>query len=104
MYYKLVGRLIAQKDYSHKIINTPGQCSAETVFLIFTASNEVVARYCLSFCSRGGVCHPPGQTPPWADTPHAQCMLGYDQLPGGTHPTGLHSRSFIFVTHEINYD
>ena len=27
----------------------------------------------------------PGQTPP------AQCMLGYDQQVGGTHPTGMHS-------------
>ena len=61
--------------------------------------------------------HPPGQTPPWADTPlgrhplwadttpwadtpwadtplgrpPAQCMLGYGQQVGGTHPTGIHS-------------
>ena len=28
---------------------------------------------------------PPGQTPP------AQCMLGYGQQAGGTHPTGMHS-------------
>ena len=24
-------------------------------------------------------------------TPPAQCMLGYDQQAGGTHPTGMHS-------------
>ena len=65
--------------------------------------------------------HPPGQTPPWqtprqtppwTDTPSlpsacwdtppcpvhagihtlpAQCMLGYGQQVGGTHPTGMHS-------------
>ena len=29
--------------------------------------------------------HPPGQTPP------AQCILGYGQQAGSTHPTGLHS-------------
>ena len=32
--------------------------------------------------------HPPGQTPP-----SAQCMLGYGQQAGGTHPTGMHSCS-----------
>ena len=29
--------------------------------------------------------HTPGQTPP------VQCMLGYGQQTGGTHPTGMHS-------------
>ena len=39
----------------------------------------------------------PGQTLPWADIPHGQtsplvqCMLGYGQQAGGTHPTGMHS-------------
>ena len=39
---------------------------------------------------------PPRQTPsgrhppPWR-TPLAQCMLGYGQQAGGTHPTGMHS-------------
>ena len=68
----------------------------------------------VSVCPRrsGGVCfnscwdihplgrHPPGQTPPWADTPFpradpppAQCILGYGQQAGGTHPTGMHSCS-----------
>ena len=32
----------------------------------------------------------PRQTPPWSDTPPAQCMLGYGQRAGGTHPTGMH--------------
>ena len=31
----------------------------------------------------------PEQTPPWADNPPAQCMLGYGQQAGGTH-TGIH--------------
>ena len=52
--------------------------------------------------------HPPGQTPhsgrhpSWADTPQThtpgqthplptQCMLGYGQRAGGTHPTGMQS-------------
>ena len=35
--------------------------------------------------------HPPGQKPPQADTPPAQCMLGYGQQAGGTHPTGMYS-------------
>ena len=50
--------------------------------------------------------HPPGQTPPGqippgktppgqdADTPPMQCMLGYSQQVGGTHPTGMHSCFF----------
>ena len=62
----------------------------------------------VSVCPRG-VCpiacwdtHHPGQTP----TPHlpgqthpptAQCMLGYGQQAGGTHPTGMHSCSSIFL-------
>ena len=29
-------------------------------------------------------------TPPW-QTPPVQCMLGYGQQTGGTHPTGMHS-------------
>ena len=29
--------------------------------------------------------------PPWADIPVAQCMLGYGQQTGGTHPTGMQS-------------
>ena len=28
---------------------------------------------------------------PWADTPPAQCKLGYSQQAGGMHPTGMHS-------------
>ena len=54
---------------------------------------------------------PPGKHPPWADTPQAdtplpnacwdthpamQCMLGYNQQAGGTHPTGMHSCLFLF--------
>ena len=49
-----------------------------------------------------GQIHPPGRytppwagTPSWAGTPHGrypqQCMLGYGQQTGGTHPTGMHS-------------
>ena len=58
----------------------------------------------VSVCPRGGVSafgrgclpYPPGQTPPgqtlpWADTPPAQCMVGYGQQAGGTHTTGMHS-------------
>ena len=80
----------------------------------------VLTPVCQSFCSQGGgVWHthtppgqtPPGQTPPGADThrpvhagihtpspvhagihtPLVQCMLGYGQQVGGTHPTGMHS-------------
>ena len=58
--------------------------------------------------------HPSRQAPPWADTPlgrpaqpdttldrhplrhpPGQCMLGYGQQAGGTHPTGMHSCSWI---------
>ena len=35
---------------------------------------------------------PPGQVHPLAGTPPwPQCMLGYGQQAGGTHPTGMHS-------------
>ena len=36
----------------------------------------------------------PGQAPP-GQTPPAQCLLGYGQQAGGTHPTGMHSRHSI---------
>ena len=36
----------------------------------------------VSVCPQGGVCHTP-----------AQCMLGYGQQGGSTHPTGMHSCS-----------
>ena len=41
--------------------------------------------------------YPPGQVhpwagkPPWTWYPPPQCMLGYGQQAGGTHPTGMHS-------------
>ena len=35
---------------------------------------------------------PLGQTPHhWTDTPPVQCILGYGQQSGGTHPIGMHS-------------
>ena len=34
---------------------------------------------------------PAGRYTPWAGTPLPQCMLGYGQQAGGTHPTGMHS-------------
>ena len=48
---------------------------------------------------------PPEQVPPWAVTPPPrqvpplpqQCMLGYGQQAGGTHPTGMHSCLIINV-------
>ena len=33
----------------------------------------------------------PQQVHPQAGTPPTQCMLGYGQQAGGTHPTGMHS-------------
>ena len=64
---------------------------------------------------------PPGQTPslgrhPWPDTPWAyiplvthppgqkppgQCMLGYGQQAGGTHPTGMQSWYKLFQTLKV---
>ena len=36
--------------------------------------------------------HPPlGRHPPTSPPPPVQCMLGYGQQAGGTHPTGMHS-------------
>ena len=52
--------------------------------------------------------HPQAGTPPWAGTPWAgtpfppaQCMLGYSQQMGDTHPTGMHSCS-IYVSNKIH--
>ena len=96
-------------------------CSNWKAWRLLPPSNEVCKGYvftgvCLS-TEEGGVCFnscwdihplgrhppgqtPPGQTPPWADTPFpradpppAQCILGYGQQAGGTHPTGMHSCS-----------
>ena len=90
---------------------------------------NVFTPVCLSFCSQGvgGVCHPPSRHPPgrhplgrlpWADPPgqtppcpvHAgihtpppgQCMLGYSQQAGGTHPTGMHSCSYLNYPFTLN--
>ena len=47
--------------------------------------------------------HPTGQIPtplsrhPAGRNPSAQCMLGYGQQWGRTHPTGMHSCSNIFT-------
>ena len=51
--------------------------------------------------------HPRADTPPpsacW-DTPSpAQCMLGYGQQAGGTHPTGMHSCFFVFPFTILKY-
>ena len=36
--------------------------------------------------------HPlPGQSPPWADTPHRQAPPGMATAVDGVHPTGMHS-------------
>ena len=35
--------------------------------------------------------HPPGQVSSPGRDPSSQCMLGYGQQAGGTHPTGMHS-------------
>ena len=81
--------------------------------VIFTVRKQSLRRLCFHRClsvhGEGGVCSiacwdtprtrgrhpprpdPPGQTPQ-ADTPRrVQCMLGYGQQAGGTHPTGMHS-------------
>ena len=64
--------------------------------------------------------HPPGQTPPrqtpgqtppcpvhaGIHTPPVQCMLGYGQQVGGTHPTGMHSChtcTFITTTDRLKF-
>ena len=56
-------------------------------------ANEVCEGYvftgvCLSTGEGGSG---PMHAGPPADTPSVQCMLGYDQQAGGTHPTGMHS-------------
>ena len=71
--------------------------------LLITARNEVgqgnvLTPVCHSI--HKGVCHtPPDQTPPTplgrhsplGRHPPVQCMLGYGQQAGGTHPTGMQS-------------
>ena len=56
---------------------------------------------------RGGVYHTPplGRQPPGEATLPAQCMLGYGQQAGGTHPTGMHSCYVNSFRHSNNvYD
>ena len=51
-------------------------------------------------CPRGSAPLQSGIHTLWADTSTpspAQCMLGYGQQAGGTHPTGMHSCSSIFL-------
>ena len=43
----------------------------------------------------------PRGTPPWHVHPPAQCMLGYGQKVGGTHPTGMQSCCEIELAKEI---
>ena len=68
----------------------------QCVLIYLPPVNEVCEGYvftpvCQSFCS------PPAGTPHWQVHPLAgtppwpQCMLGYSQQAGGTHPTGMHS-------------
>ena len=46
---------------------------------------------------------PMGRHPSWADTsPPVQCMVGYGQQAGGTHPTGMHSCPRIMFTFFVN--
>ena len=45
---------------------------------------------------------PPGQTPPGQTSPPVQCMLGYGQQAGGTHPTGIQSCYIILSVQEPN--
>ena len=49
---------------------------------------------CLDTCPLSSACWDTQPLPNacW-DTPPAQCMLGYGQQAGGTHPTGMHSCS-----------
>ena len=62
----------------------------------------------VSVCPQGGLRHcmleythprqtlPLGRHSPWADPP-AQCMLGYGQQAGSTHPIGMHSCFFCIL-------
>ena len=72
--------------------------------VIFTARKRSLRRLCFHRCLsvHGGVSAPlhagihprdQRQTPPRSDTPllPAQCLLGYGQQTGGTHPTEMHS-------------
>ena len=86
---------------------------------IFTARKLSLRRLrfprCLSVHG-GGVCpiaccdtpRPPRpEADPTADTPPAQCMLGYSQQAGGRHPTGMHScccrvSQIFLIMHEDN--
>ena len=84
---------------------------------------NVFSSVCLEFCPQRRGVYTPQAYIPWADippsrhpslpsacwdthtplasacwdTPPAQCMLGYGQQAGGTHPTGMHSCSKILL-------
>ena len=96
-------------------------------FLIITARKRSLQRLCFYTClsvilftGKGDVpgqvpihrrqVHPPGRytplqacTPPGRYTPRPQCMLGYGQQTGGTHPTGMHSCFVSVFAGKDNY-
>ena len=60
----------------------------------------------VSVCPRGVSAPLHAGIHPWPDTPPGktslgrppmQCMLGYGQQAGGTHPTGMHSCCCLFI-------
>ena len=57
---------------------TPGQ--------VHPLAGTPPGRYTPQAGTSPGQVHPPGRY-----TPRPQCMLGYGQQAGGTHPTGMHS-------------
>ena len=75
-----------------KVANSEDMVSGETKL----RQGNVFTPVCHSV-HRGGLSHPPRQTPPSPTPlgrnppPLEQCMLGYGQQAGGTYPTGMHS-------------
>ena len=82
------------------------------VLSLLPPANEVAERLCFYTCLSvilftGGStwAHlPPGQvhTPPGAGPPGPQCMLGYGQQAGGTHPTRMQSCFRLITQYEVS--
>ena len=113
---------ICSRKWDGQLIFTPGKTSfyraqrsyGKVMFLDLHLSVILFTGGCLPHTPPGRT-PPSGQTPPvqtlpradtprgdtlfpWADSPPpVQCMLGYGQQVGGTHPTGMQSYwNFIF--------
>ena len=73
------------------------------MFLHLSVSHSVHRGEYLGPPPRAGTHTPRGRYPPGRyPRPRPQCMLGYGQQAGGTHPTGMHSCFRLITQYEVS--